>query len=137
MTVALATSSYRQFDPLMGVPIRISVGRPRFPLGYDLGEHIPELCPTWAMLKMSPEEYDERFFGKLEKVGVERLQSIFGAIADRHGGARLVLLCFEDVLAGQTCHRRGFAAWWLERTGQRVPEIDPETGEMTLPPFRG
>jgi hypothetical protein len=43
------------------------------------------------------------------------------------GGRRwLVLLCFENVLAGKRCHRRTFADWWYGRMGQRVPELDPE-----------
>jgi len=135
--VELATSRYADFCEEMGVPVRISVGAPRFPLGYDLEEHIPELYPTWAMLKMEPEQYDALFFAKLEKVGVERLRSISTAIAERHGGRRLVLLCYEDVLGkGQSCHRRGFAKWWLEKTGVEIREIDAWTGELVWTRYR-
>jgi rubrerythrin len=50
----------------------------------------------------------------------------FEDVSARHGGERLVLLCFEDVLAGESCHRRTFAQWWEEQTGQEVPELDPD-----------
>ena len=56
------------------------------------------------------------------------LRAKFEVISDRHGGRRLVILCFEDVLAGHFCHRRVWAGWWHERTGQSVPELEPGGG---------
>jgi hypothetical protein len=41
-----------------------------------------------------------------------------------HGERPLALLCFEDVHAGQLCHRRMFAAWWHEQTGELLPEYE-------------
>lgn len=135
--VELATCRYADFDDRCGVPVRISVGAPRFPLGYRLEEHIPELCPAWSWLKLKPDDYDRRFFGKLEKVGVERLRGIFTSMSERHMGRRLVLLCYEEVLGkGQTCHRRGFAEWWYEQTGEEIREIDVFTGELVWTPYR-
>jgi hypothetical protein len=58
-------------------------------------------------------------------VSAERLWGAFQRISAEHGGRRLVLLCFENVLAGESCHRRMFAEWWKDKSGQEVPELDP------------
>jgi hypothetical protein len=36
--VKLATGSYRQFRPDLGVPVRVTLGKPRFRLGYEYEE---------------------------------------------------------------------------------------------------
>jgi hypothetical protein len=54
---------------------------------------------------------------------VDRIAAVLKVISDEEGGEALALLCFEDVHAGQVCHRRMFAQWWEERTGQRVEEL--------------
>ena len=43
----------------------------------------------------------------------------------RRCASGVVLLCFEDVWAGQQCHRRLLAEHWQERTGHLVPELEP------------
>jgi hypothetical protein len=118
---ALATGRYATFRPSMGVPVQISLGRPKFPLDYELHEEIRELMPRGLLGKeLSEEEFTRRYRDRLD-LGALRAQ--FDAISKRHDGKRLVLLCFEDVKAGQFCHRRVFADWFHERTGQRVPEV--------------
>ena len=46
------------------------------------------------------------------------------AIAHGSDAAGVVLLCFEK-LAEKPCHRRLFAGWWEDKTGQPVPELCP------------
>jgi hypothetical protein len=128
MTLELATCSYRDFDPAMGVPVQISIGRPKFPLRYDLTEQVRSLMP-WGLL--GADDFVCRYRERLEQIEPGVLTGTFASISERHGGARLVALCFEDVHAGQFCHRRVFAAWWHERTGQPVPEVEPP--EATYP----
>jgi hypothetical protein len=43
------------------------------------------------------------------------------------------LLCFEDLTKpGLWCHRRPFANWWLENTGEVVPELEPDVRQNRL-----
>jgi rubrerythrin len=42
----------------------------------------------------------------------------------------MVLLCYENVVKGERCHRRMFAAWWEKRTGEEVPELAPAQQEL-------
>jgi hypothetical protein len=122
----LATGRYSTFAPAQGVPIQTSIGRPKFPLRYDLTEKVPDLMPFGLLgADLSADEFTAAYRERLDKAGVDSLAATFAAISARHGGARLVLLCFEDVHAGQLCHRRIFADHWLERTGQRVDEVEP------------
>ncbi len=125
MTIELATSSWKQFRAGMGVPVRVTLGKPRFKVGFDY-EEIRLLAPTPAIFRLeSDEEFERAYLDHLDRIGVERLRRAFDAISDRHSGRRLVFLCFEDVLAGQLCHRRMFARWWEQQTGREVPELDP------------
>ena len=46
---------------------------------------------------------------------------------------RLVLLCYEDLTKpGLRCHRRLFANWWCENTGDVVPELEPNVRQEQL-----
>jgi hypothetical protein len=67
----------------------------------------------------------------VERGGVEHLTRRFASVAAETGSDYLVLLCFEDLRkTGVFRHRRVFADWWEERTGQLVREIpDPQTSE--------
>lgn len=133
MSVDLATASYRTFVPAMGVPVATSLGRPKFPIGYELTEEVGALKPFGLLDLKDDAEFTASFRERLEKVGTAKLWRVFHAISRKHDGARLVLLCFEDVLAGQFCHRRVFADWWRERTGQAVPELSWIAGRDGVP----
>ncbi len=124
MSIELATGRYSTFELAMGVPVATSLGRPKFSITYALDEEVGALKP-WGLLGkgLSEDEFTARYRGRLDKTGVGKLQRVFHAISRKYDGARLVLLCFEDVHAGQFCHRRVFAEWWEEYTGQRVPEV--------------
>lgn len=132
MSVELATASYRTFIPAMGVPVATSLGRPKFPISYELTEEVGALKP-FGLLDLDGAEFTARYRDRLEKVGTAKLWRVFHAISRKHDGARLVLLCYEDVLAGQFCHRRVFADWWQERAGQAVPELSWIAGQDGVP----
>lgn len=121
---ALATSSYKLFRPSMGVPVQTSIGRPKFPIDYELHERIRDLMP-WGLLgkELSNDEFTHRYREQLDRLDLDALRTQFDAISKRHDGKRVVLLCFEDVRAGKLCHRRVFADWFRERTGQRIREV--------------
>jgi hypothetical protein len=50
-------------------------------------------------------------------------------LARQHDGQTLVPLCFENVHAGQHCHRRVFAKWFEGRYGIDVPELAIDVNE--------
>jgi hypothetical protein len=60
----------------------------------------------------------------LEEIGVERIRDQLQALSEE-SGLPLVLLCHENVMEGQECHRRWFADWWLEQNGIEIPELQP------------
>jgi hypothetical protein len=122
--VELATSSYRQFRPAMGVPVRITLGKPKFRLSYEY-EEIKLLAPPPKVFALQDEEeFEAAYLQHLGAVGVERLRRVFESLSGAGGSTRLVLLCFENVFGGESCHRRMFARWWEEQTGQDVPELN-------------
>lgn len=139
---ALATASYATFRPSMGVAVQTSVGRPKR-IDYEAREQVRELMP-YGLLKLRGDEFRRAYRARLDKLDLDALRAKFDAISKRNGHKRLVLLCFEDVHAGQHCHRRDFADFWLERTGQRIPELgsggtvilegDPDYDRVVRPP---
>lgn len=108
------------------VPVAISVGKPK---GFS-GESLGLLAPWGIFRRLRGEAFRLAYREALERAGVERIRRALNAISSRHGGADLVLLCWEDVSKGASCHRRIFAEWWEEKTGERVEELTPlEEGE--------
>jgi uncharacterized protein (DUF488 family) len=130
--IELFTARYQSFRVGMGVPVRITLGRPRMSLKYDLQYEVKELAPSGSWFRASDEVFNEKFLEKLEKVGPMTLQKRFAQIAAEARVNRLVLLCFEDLAKpgnANYCHRELFADWWLNRVGEAVREI----GEVYQP----
>jgi hypothetical protein len=113
-------------------PIRISLGYPRWPLGYTLAGACPLLAPFGAMLKMDQELYTRVYRDRLDRLGVATIAAALQELSDQNEGRGLVLLCFENLAKpGQWCHRRLFAAWFEAQTGLPVPEL-AEAAEPAL-----
>jgi hypothetical protein len=139
--VDLATCSYPEFTADMGIPVRCSLGYPRYRLSYTIEARLPELTPKADYLTASLEVYNRRFFGQLNEVGTMGFEKLFDRLRERYGTGdpedpanRLVFLCFEQLgdrkkdgrlnkSRGDGCHRRGFASWWERETGQQIPEF--------------
>lgn len=125
----LATCSYTGFTPAMGVPVRISIGVPRFRLSYHKAGSgwvtIPELYPRPEYVQMPRDERDT-FRRRYQADLKGRTEAIRRRLDDtsRDYEGRLVLLCFEKAVTGVLdCHRRMFAEFWELLTGDEVPEI--------------
>jgi hypothetical protein len=132
---ALATYSYAAFRRSLGVPVQTSLGRPKFPIDYELREQVRELMPQGLFGKnLSDDEFTHHYRGLLDRLDLDTLRTEFDAISKRYDNARVVLLCFEDVRAGRSCHRRVFADWFYERTGERVPELGGGGAVIVDPP---
>ena len=110
--------------------VGISIGQPRFRLGYELREQCYSLAPKGYMLNMDIEAFKRAYYGKLEGIGKDRIISMVTKLDEkaRSEGKELVLLCFEDVrVEGDWCHRTIFAEWWAENVGginKRVARSD-------------
>jgi len=151
----LATCSYTEYRTEMGIPVRFTVGAPRWRLPYTLAG-VARLCtPTRAMLSLPKDAYALAYrrhlaaaegSGRgLDAIAAELVRLAVDAhLEDRpEGEQRLVLLCFERLNetakgGGENwCHRSMFAAWWTEQTGQEVPELGahfvPRTDVSMLP----
>lgn len=130
MTVQLTTSSWRaqweasKVGPLAAQPVRISLGLPKFWPAAAAFPYVAELAPAGLIHIEDDAEFERRYRTRLDRIGVDTLRRRFEQIFPTVGNSALCLLCFEDLSAGDNCHRRTFAAWWQERTGASVPELE-------------
>jgi hypothetical protein len=121
----------------MGIPVRTTVGAPRFKLAYQLAGHAKLITPTRPMLGLPRGAYEVSYRGLLNAAGAERIHAELAAIHAAAGrpAAALVLLCFDRLdKPGEWCHRSMFADWWLEHTGQEVPELGATPGVPAAEP---
>lgn len=116
--------------------VRISLGTPKWPLGYTLNGAIEKLMPFGLLNKYDRyEDFKVEYFKKLDRVGVGAIRREL----DRYlrQGKDVVLLCYEDVRKGPEdwCHRTAFAEWWLKNTGEVIEELqDPSIPKVNAPP---
>lgn len=124
--LTLFTNRYQEYREAQGVPVRITLGAPRFRLPYKIAGSVPELAPRREYFSKPLPAFTTAYRADLDRVGAARIAELLQGIADRARDHRLVLLCFED-LADPTlwCHRRIFATWWKDVTGDEVRELGP------------
>ena len=107
-------------------PVRITLGAPRFPLGYKLAGDVRRLSPppeTFRKPYLLPDPFRLVYRAKLDALGVANVAAKLDEVR-QESGADPVLLCFEDVRAGRDwCHRLVFAEWWHDQTGETVLEL--------------
>lgn len=126
MSVNLFTARYQAVKPGMGVPIRTSLGTPRWRLPYSIKWAMRELMPDRSFLHSPKPQYEIAYRAKLDEAGPERLAELFRCVVDAESDSRLILLCFDDLTKpGGWCHRTMFAQWWTEETGDPVRELGP------------
>lgn len=111
-------------------PVGISIGKPKFPLGYTVRNQCYALAPKGSMLSMGYDEYRPAYMAKLDSLGKHKVISIVRELekaADQEGKI-LVLLCYEDVrVPGEWCHRTLFSEWWEKNTGEIIEELRDES----------
>ncbi len=118
-TTRFATCSYIEFQPEYGIPVRATLGAPRFKLKYPLRINLQQAAPDRAWFSAPEAEFDRRYFQKLDRIGVDFYREFSEKMSD---GRALVLLCFER-LDKSRCHRTLFADWWRGSSGEQVPEL--------------
>lgn len=113
-------------DPKL-TKIRISRGFPKFRINYQVDDFAFILAPSRELFAIEDgDEFRRRYFEYLDQKGIEKVKA-----ALRHCGygtvETMVLLCFEDVRKeDEFCHRRDFADWWEQQTGEKIQEYpDP------------
>lgn len=123
--IELFTSRWanRGLSRLPVVPVGISRSTPRFPVAYKyrMARLLAPSRETFAL--RSDEAFERSYLAGLEEIAVEKITDLLTKISDEEGGRALALLCYEDVHAGQVCHRRMFAQWFEGKTGIMVPEL--------------
>jgi hypothetical protein len=125
----LFTCSYTEFRENMGVPVRFTVGYPRFlKLDYKIVGWARLPTPTKDILSLPLDAYTVAYRRILNTAGVDAIRAELAKLAP--GADRVVLLCYErlnetDKTTGQPkwCHRRIFSTYWEETTGEEVPEL--------------
>lgn len=135
----LATSRYQNWRESAGVPIGITVGRPRF-VRYDYV----------SISHLAPHELFRAPFKNIDNIPIERrvyrerlrvfepeileaLEEVARSYPDLPG----VLMCFEDVNGGEACHRQWASEWFGQRFGWNVPELpDPADAAPRQPKGR-
>jgi uncharacterized protein (DUF488 family) len=120
----IVTSRYQAWLPEHGIPVRTTVGNPRFWRGPKL-VYLSEIAPYGVFKNpdlVTREEKIEAYEARLNR-NAGRIIERLDRLVTEHPGQRIVLLCYENVLAGEECHRRWFASWFKELTHVDVPEL--------------
>ena len=115
--------------------VRTSIGSPRF-LKCDCNASF--IAPEQDWLDLTEASYRRKYIAKLNKFGVAQFKSEFAEIQKSAGKREIVLLCYESlspekVAEGQFCHRRIFADWWEQQTGEKVEEVTPHRSRPSRP----
>ena len=114
--------------------VRISLGTPKWPIGYNLDAEMKDLMPFGLLGKFERyEDFERAYFERLDQKGVQRIFSQLQRF--ERLGKDVVLLCYEDIRKGPDdwCHRRTFADLWLKNTGEALPELFDPTPDPSKP----
>lgn len=119
----LWTGCWAHYRPKHGLAVRISLGKPRwFPNeGRDL-PFVKALAPApWYFDEPDDATFERRYRHQLHGWTVDRVLGELREIAVEHDCPRLILCCWEaDPVQ---CHRTMFSRWWLEKTGEEIPDL--------------
>lgn len=119
----ILTGCYAHYRPEHGQAVRISLGKPRwFPNGGEDLPFVKVLAPAgWYFNEPDEEVFERRYRHQLHKTTPQRVLEMLQAVAAEHDAERLILCCFEG--NPENCHRGMFARWWLQKTGEWVPDL--------------
>jgi hypothetical protein len=127
----LVTGRYQAWRPDSGVPIRSTVGYPKF-WRHGAMPHAKEITPYGVFGKgLDPDTARTAYRKRLDH-HAETIVASLADLARRHPGKALCILCFENVHAGEACHRRWFAEWMEERYGIAVAELPASQPQLPL-----
>lgn len=115
--------------------VRISLGMPRWPLGYELAGEIKDLMPVGMKNIMDIEKFRPLYYRRLDGFGFARIEAQIQKFLAY--GKPVALLCYEDIRKGphNWCHRTIFADWWLKETDERIVELRDDSKFVPEPGF--
>ena len=128
-TFDLATASYGSFKAAMGQAVRITRTPPRWKLPYVLAGSVMHLAPTWHEWHLRDDHvaFVVSYRDRMDRLGVDQIADLIQAVCPV---GTAVLCCYEKLTGIPpdeqqfVCHRRVFAAWWSENSGDEVPELE-------------
>ncbi len=128
MSERLRVYTARYFDKALieesgAAPLGSTVGPPRFGVGYELAGSVGMVTPYGSFKIEDPAEFRRVYRQRLGHFGVDKIKRVLEAFAAGHDTDSVVLLCFCKLDEGAVCHRRVFAEWWREQTGDHVDEL--------------
>jgi hypothetical protein len=125
----MLTSYYasKLLDPNEHFLVRTSIGAPRY-CRHRIDATLEMLYPHPNWLTLKQPTYTRRYITMLNGLGVPAIEKALAALRSQAGKREIVFLCFEslspkNVSEGQFCHRRIFAKWWHEQTGEEIAEL--------------
>ena len=107
--------------PLDFVPVRISVGLPKFWPEAARFPYVSELAPV-GLRHLVGHEFEAVYRARLDAIGAGQIRARLDEVASDQS-LPLVLCCFEDVRAGARCHRTLAGTWLEANLGVAVPEL--------------
>lgn len=125
----------KETDQRAFLPVRTSVGKPRFMPEAGEWAFLSCLAP-YGLLKVDDrDQFAEQYRLRLAKHGLEAIDYALRSLHECQTPGSwqatppedrkpLALLCYEDLDAGEWCHRRLFAEWWQEQTGQAIEDLN-------------
>jgi hypothetical protein len=133
----LVTASYSSYRRSAGVPVRTSVGSPKW-FQHD-HEFAKVLAPfgIFGNDKYRGEELMRDAYRKKLWSQAAHVEAELDALSFRHPDQHLCMLCYCNVRKGEYCHRRWFAEWITDMYGFQVPEFMPRSngGSSLIVPF--
>lgn len=101
------------------IKVRISLGNPRWKTPYQISGTIKLLMPHRESLQLDIQSAVSDYKKKLSQTDIETVKKEILAF-----GENVILLCFENVTKDDSwCHRRIFAEWYEQKTGEVVQEL--------------
>ena len=107
--------------------VSIAVGNPKYPVPYKIVD-ARILKPYGAFGVVDNDEFKRRYFKRLDSFGVEKILKELETVSEGH--ENVILLCHEK--DESVCHRRMFAEWWYENTGELIEEYGKALGVEQL-----
>lgn len=126
--IEIATCSYGEFKPEMGMPVRTSVGFPKWFSHPSVAWE--NTYPRYSWLHLPYDEYHAKYISKMNSIGADTLRQDLVFMAETYeklthaAPERAVLLCFEKLSkAGAWCHRTILATYLEEHLGCTIVEL--------------
>ena len=76
MAIWISRYSNKELQSGKYYPVGISIGTPKFPLGYTLRKQCYSLAPKGYMLNMELDRFKPAYYEKLEGIGTDRIIAV-------------------------------------------------------------